>query len=148
VVDQAKEPGIRLSGVAVDRIRFDDVAVGESIPKDLSFDFKIQRKFWESPAALDVTVSLRATPTPSSVSSSFSLELSMTGRFEPTEENPNMPLDTFAKHNGPAQVMPFVREFVANITARSRRGIVLLPSINIFALVAREDEAERAKSAQ
>lgn len=132
--------------MAVDRIRFDDVAVGEAIPKDLSFDFKIQRKFWEAPSALDVTVSLRAAPGLAAPSSSFSLELSMTGRFESTEENSNMPLETFAKHNGPAQVMPFIREFVANITARSRRGIVLLPSINIFALVAREDDAEKAKS--
>jgi preprotein translocase subunit SecB len=51
-----------------------------------------------------------------------------------------MDLNEFAKTNGPALVMPFVREIIANITARSRNGIVLMPPINVVALTERHAE--------
>jgi preprotein translocase subunit SecB len=137
--ERNNEPGIRFTGIAVDRVRFDDVHVGEKPPKDLSFEFAIRRKSWETPAAVDITVSVRAVPSDSEESPShFSLEVSVTGRFEAAEESPNVPLDQFAKFNGPAQVIPFVREFVANLTARSRRGLVLIPPMNVIALLERE----------
>jgi preprotein translocase subunit SecB len=145
LAERTKEPGIRFAGVAVDRVRFDDLHVGEKPPKDLSFEFAIRRKFWATPAAVDITVSVRAVPSDNEDSPShFSLEVSVTGRFEPAEENPNVPLDQFAKFNGPAQVIPFVREFVANLTARSRRGLVLIPPMNVIALMEREAEQAAA----
>lgn len=69
----------------------------------------------------------------------------MTGRFEAIEQTPNLSLQEFATVNGPAIVMPFVREVVANITARSRNGIVLLPAMNVLALAERQPEIVTAE---
>jgi preprotein translocase subunit SecB len=137
-VDTSREPGIRLSGIVVDRIRFDDVEVGNAPGRNLQFEFSLSRKLWTSPPSLDVTIALRiSAPEPST---KFALEIAMTGRFEPIEQTPNLALQEFAAVNGPAIVMPFVREAVANITARSRNGIVLLPAVNVVALAQKQPE--------
>lgn len=138
-MDIAREPGVRLSGIVVDRIRFDDLDVGSTPSKNLRFEVSLSRKIWKSPSpALDVSIGMRvATGDPTA---KFSLELTMTGRFEPIEEAPNFPLPEFAKVNAPAIVMPFVRELVANITARSRQGIVLVPPMNVATLAQRQPE--------
>lgn len=137
-MDTSREPGIRLSGIVVDRIRFDDLEVGNAPVRNLQFEVSLSRKIWKAPPSLDVTIAIRiAAPEPSA---KFALEIAMTGRFEPIEQTPNLSLQEFAAVNGPAIVMPFVREAVANITARSRNGIVLLPAVNVVALAERQPE--------
>jgi preprotein translocase subunit SecB len=134
---------VRLSGIVVDRIRFDDLEVGTPPLRNLQFDVSLSRKIWQSPPSLDVTIGIRiASREPSG---KFALEVSMTGRFEAIEQTPNLSLQEFASVNGPAIVMPFVREVVANITARSRNGIILLPAMNVLALAQRQPEIVTAE---
>jgi preprotein translocase subunit SecB len=141
VTDPTREPGIRTAGIVVDRIRFDDIEPGEPTFNTLDYKIAINRAAFEDPAAIEVTVVLFISPE-QGVESRYSLEVAVTGRFETDTTAPNMPLSEFARYNGPAVVMPFVREIVANITARSRRGLVLLPAVNVQALVNRESAVQ------
>jgi len=140
-VDTAKEPGIIFLGVVVERIRFDDIPSGVSAPQDLQYQVGIQRRELQDPKAAEIILNMRVFG--GADVAKFNLEVSVSARFQPDESSANMPLSEFLKSQAPALVMPFVRELVANITFRSRRGLVLLPPINVLALVQRE-EVERA----
>lgn len=139
-MDPDREPGIRFIGVTVDRVEFRDVAPGELPQRALEFSFALQRKEVTAPTAADVTVMVRVTSKDSA--SRLYLDASVTGRFQPLEEDPNFPLSEFAETNGPAIVFPFVREFVANLTARTRQGMVLFPPVNVAALVKAQKSRE------
>lgn len=140
-MDETKEAGIRVTGVVVEHLRFDDVPAGVERPKNLRYGFRIERRPGElaAEAVLHLTISAGEGET-----SPFVLDVSMAGRFEQDAADANLPMDTFLRVNGPALVLPFVRELVANITVRSRYGLVLLPTLNVVALVQRLESAEKA----
>lgn len=140
-MDTAKEPGILFLGVVVERIRFDDIPSGVAVPQDVQYQIGIQRREFDEGKTAEITLNMRVFG--GADVAKFNLEVSVSARFQPDEENANMALSEFLRSQAPALVMPFVRELVANITFRSRRGLVLLPPINVLALVQRE-EAERA----
>ncbi|HET7586444.1 MAG TPA: protein-export chaperone SecB [Gemmatimonadaceae bacterium] len=142
-MDAAREPGIVFRSVYVERIRFDDLPDGVTRPDDFQYLIGIQRTHLEHPDAAEVTVRLRITATGPDFAK-FGVEVGVVGRFEPDPASPNLSLTDFANHQAPALVMPFVRELIANITARSRVGPILLPPINILALAQREEEQTRA----
>jgi preprotein translocase subunit SecB len=140
---QRQSPGIHFSGVVVDRISFTDVAPSERKPDGLQFSFGIQRRHFENPDALEVTVIVRIAPRPGEAIS-FKLEAAVTGRFQKLDGPGVLSLEEFAKTNGPALVMPYVRELVTNISARTRHGTIIFPPVNVIALVA--DEAKGSSS--
>ena len=140
MTDQAREPGIRLVGIVVERIRFDDIPAGGTRPKNLSYVARIERRRGTDGEFAEAVVHMVVKPAPPE-DSLFLLEVSVAGRFELDKSAPNMPLDEFMRLNGPTIVIPFVREMVTNITARSRNGIVFLPAINVVELVRREEAA-------
>lgn len=138
-MDKEREPGIRLTGVVVERIRFDDLPAGANRPKELEYKFRIERRHGHDELSAEAVIHL-AMRAADGVQSPFSLELSVAGRFEADAVSPNMRMQDYMRWNGPAAVMPFVREVVVNITARSRHGPVFLPAVNVVALVRREEE--------
>lgn len=140
-MDETKEPGIRPTGIVVERIRFDDIRLTDARPKNLRFAYRIERRrIDERQAEVVIHHSLRSAPATEGQppEGPFALDLSLAVRFS-ADEDVEMALDEFLRFNGPAQVMPFVREMVANITVRSRHGLVLLPSVNVVALVRRDE---------
>jgi len=139
-VDETREPGIRLAGVVVEQIRFDDMKAGEMRPKNLQFGLLIERRPGETPSVAEAVLRFTLRPGEGDVST-FYLEIALAGRFEQDADNANMPLDAFLRINGPALLVPFARELIANVTARSRHGLVLLPAINVVALVQRTESA-------
>jgi len=50
-----------------------------------------------------------------------------------------MDLENFAKYHAPAHLFPFVRETIANITARSQLPVLTLGPINVIALLDNQD---------
>lgn len=139
-LDRSREPGVRFTGVVVDKVEFRDIKPGTSRHDPLQFEFALQRTHYADPESVDITVLVRVTPK-GVEGARFILEASVTGTFQHAEESPNMSLADFAEVNGPAIVFPFVREFVTNITARSRQGLILMPPINIAALAAKQRES-------
>ena len=57
------------------------------------------------------------------------------GVFCEDEEKPNMAIEEFMKVNAPAQIYPFVREFLASLSTRSDMPPLILPPINMAALM-------------
>jgi preprotein translocase subunit SecB len=64
----------------------------------------------------------------------FIISATIRGLFQ---EVPGGPIDLkkFSEINGPAILFPFVREAISSVTAKSPVGAVLLPPVNIGALV-------------
>lgn len=138
-LDRAKQPGIRFVSVTVDSIRFQDIASTTDKVKDLEFQISVPKSLPEVATSLVTTMAFRVIPR-GEVSSRFRLEVRVSGHFE-SDESPNLDLATFARHQAPSLVLPFVRELIANISARSRQGLVLVPPINVLALFPEREEA-------
>lgn len=134
---QPARPGIQFTGVVLERLVFSDIEPGAPKPKSLQFAFGIRRRTIESPPAIEVTIFLKISPPPD-VASKFSLEAEVTGRFQQIDPPGAITLDVFSKTNGPALVMPYAREVVTNVTARTRHGPIFFPPVNVVALVAEE----------
>jgi preprotein translocase subunit SecB len=135
-MDESRAPGILLTGIFAERIRFDDIPAGATKPDNLVFSIRIDRRRL-SPQRADVAVQLALRPREAS-SSAFLVDVTVVGQFETDPTDGNMTLDDFVRVNGPAIVMPYVREVVSSVTGRSRHGHVPLPPINVAALVAPE----------
>ena len=140
VPPQHRMPGIHFSGVVLDRLDFSDLAPGEPAPESLQFFFGVRRKIFDDPTIIEVTVLVRILP-PDDITCRFRFEASITGRFEKLDGPGVLPLTEFAKANGPALVMPYARELVTNVTARSRHGTIIFPPVNVVKLVADEQRA-------
>jgi preprotein translocase subunit SecB len=141
-VDETREPGIRLASIVIEHLHFDDIRAGDRPPNDHLYMLSIERRSTEQPNIGDAVLHFAMKPKDDEAST-FQLTVDVVGRFEADPSNPNLGLETFLKVNGPALLVPFLREMVANITFRSRHGVVLLPAINVVALVQREDGAPK-----
>jgi preprotein translocase subunit SecB len=145
--DTRVKSAIRLLGVTVERIEFVDTPAGEKRGDELLILYSIDRRLptdaSETLAACALRVSLRARPG----DAPFSFDATIAGVFQRAGSDEELTLEKFMKINGPAQLVPFVREFVANVTARSRQGIILLPSVNVVQLV-QQIEAESTGAAR
>jgi preprotein translocase subunit SecB len=53
-----------------------------------------------------------------------------------------IPIDQFAKANGPAIMFPFLREHLASITLKAGISPILLPSVN-FIRLSEENKAKK-----
>ena len=126
--------GVRLLGVTVERIRYDDTPSGGGVQRDCEIAWRIERRFSESSpdqAECAVAVLVRSMPE----DPPFFLEISVVGHVREDAPNPAMPIEKFMHINAPAQLVPFARELVANISVRSKRGVIILPSVNLVQLV-------------
>lgn len=134
----ASPPGVHFTAIALDRVVFFDMQPGAPRPPSLKFVFSISR----SPAdpSLDVTLALRIEPV-GEAETNFGLEAAMTAHFERVEGPNVISIEDFAKVNGPALIVPYLRELVTNLTARSRHGPIIFPTVNVHALVAHEMRA-------
>jgi len=122
----------------VEHLQFYDIRSGESIPKDHVVKLGIERRLTEGAVVAEVVLHFAIRPK-GEEQSAFYLEVDLAGRFEQEAATQNMALEPFLKVNGPALLVPFLREVVANITFRSRHGVMLLPAINVAALVQRDE---------
>ena len=68
-------------------------------------------------------------------------KIKMVGVFK-CESDAIIPIDQFAKANGPAIMFPFLREHLASITLNAGISPILLPSVN-FIRLAEENKAKK-----
>lgn len=131
--------GVRLLGVTLERLRFEespDAPLGGEGHLDVRW--RIERRLTsESASAAQCAVRVILTAGPES--KAFLLDATLVGQFQEGTRDDKVPLPTFMAINAPAQIVPFVRELVANLTVRSRRGMVMLPSVNVVHLVQQID---------
>jgi preprotein translocase subunit SecB len=59
----------------------------------------------------------------------------MVGIFSVIPESSNMDLEYFAQNNAPALMFPYIREIIATTTLKAGLPSVLLPPLNIHAII-------------
>jgi len=72
----------------------------------------------------------------------FSADINFVGVFSALTSESNLPLDDFIKNQAPAHIYPYAREFLTSLSARSGMPPVILPPINIAAILELKLEAD------
>ena len=83
-----------------------------------------------------MTLAFRMADQRGEADTNFLFEAIFDALFEVLEADPVPPLDQFVQKNAPATIFPFVRELLANTTARSELGPLVMPMINFVDLAA------------
>ncbi len=76
----------------------------------------------------------------------FTATLSFVGVFRKDMKNPNMELSAFINNHAPAHMFPYVREFVTSLSYRSGMPPIILPPVNMAALLQINMEADLTDS--
>ena len=76
----------------------------------------------------------------------FTAKLTFVGVFRQDTKNPNMELGVFIKNHAPGHMFPYVREFVTSLSYRSGLPVIILPPVNMAALMQIDMEADLTDS--
>jgi preprotein translocase subunit SecB len=136
--------GISFDWVIVRELRFADNLAQDTfaVPlSDMVADVQVESRVDEEKRSCRTLVRVTLTPSAKQQSQLQIVAAALEGQFSATSASPTVEMAAFAKRQAPAIIMPFVREAIASATAKSRFGQVLLPPINVIALMeARERE--------
>jgi len=77
--------------------------------------------------------------------SQYGLEVEYEARFVAPPEQPVDFLNKFARYNAPAILFPYLRETVSSITGRTSFSALVMPPLNLQALI---DSMEAAKQGE
>ena len=129
-MDQSKQPGLKFDRIIVKNINFDRTEQFTGKPKlNINFKQNIQIDPNKNRMICLLTGSLE------DENKNFHFEATIAGFFSSKEENPNMPIEEFAKSNALAHMFPFFRELVFNITSRAGIPPIILPPMNVNAMI-------------
>lgn len=135
-MEAPKESGFNFTRVVLRELKFEDAGTGvPPVPVELDIKVGVDVKMSESGNEALVGVSLEVRP--KSLNSYTMISAKIQGEFSATDEEARAKLSDFAYRQGAALLVPFIREVIANITARSRGGLTLLPPLNLYDLLDR-----------
>ena len=141
-MEKTKQPGIKFDAILLKDLVFTrnvDVAKKQNI--DISFSGKIGISDEKTKMSYELECIVSET------NQSFSVKCTMVGLFSIDEAKKNMSLQQFAENNAPALIYPYVREIITTTTLKAHLPPVLLPPLNITALIKeKEPAAETASS--
>ena len=139
-MDKTRQPGISVDGVILKALHFErNPQVIEKPNLQVALSHAVRLSDDKRNLTIEATVNIT-----DENSKSFSLTATVVGLFSAVAGQENMALEDFAKVNGPAMLLPYVREIVANTTLRSGLRPVMIPPFNLQAL-AESKPAETAK---
>jgi preprotein translocase subunit SecB len=132
-----KETGFAFDGVWLRSLRFEDPTPpprpGTAItPRPVRINLTAIVELTDGDARASVKLRIVLEPTNAADKSIF--EASLEGVFRALDDEGKKKLGEFARVQGPALLIPFIRELVANTTARCATGPLLLPPINVYNL--------------
>ena len=143
-MESPQESGFSFTRVILRDLRFEDVGAGAP-PAQVEIDIKVGVDVTMPDAGNEAVVLLSLEVRPKSSNSYTMLSVKLEGAFSATDDQSKTKLRDFAYRQGAALLVPFVREIVANVTARSRGGLTLLPPLNLYDLLSRM-QADSAKA--
>lgn len=131
-MDKEKSPEIRIEGI---NLLTCNVAHCDNPPKELSYNLgltKVERTISENQETLIYFLSFDLlkgiTPAPFKFNFDFLITYAR-------DKNANMTWDEFKDVNALTHVIPYIREFIVNITSRMLVPPLIIPPINVFALL-------------
>lgn len=144
-VEAAHLSGLSFDWIIVRELRFLDNLSEDAIGvplKDMAADIRVETRVDEEKRSCRVLVRVTLTPSEQQKDRLEVVAAALEGQFTAASGTPAVGIAEFARRQAPAIIMPFVREAVATASARTRFGQILLPPINVIALMeAREKEA-------
>ena len=105
----------------------------------VGFAFDVNRTF-PTPQRLNLRVAVRLFE--GEPAAPFSLQVQYEAEFSVADASATENLRRFAKYNGPSLVVPYLREAISDITARSGFGALVMPPFNIRILIDQHDAPE------
>jgi hypothetical protein len=134
-MDKAKSPGISIESVHLLRCTIGDVNPGG----DLNFSLGItdfSRTIASDGRVLVVNVSFDLMQGVKNPPCKFQCTFVATYTRSVEPPNENMTWDEFKDHVAVAHLIPYVREFLSNMTARLPLSVLMLPPVNTHKLMA------------
>jgi preprotein translocase subunit SecB len=147
-IDRTHRAGLNFDWVITRELLFEDDPQSQDHVKLAGLQASVDLKTWVSDDQRQCRTYLRVTLTPNAEGPKPFLRLiaAVEGQFSAEDEKPSsVPVTVFVKTQAPAILFPFVRQAIAAVTAGSRFGQLLLPPINVVALVSGA-ELEKASS--
>lgn len=121
-MDKNKQPGIKFERFFLSKLNYE---LPQVEPTKFKYSLSIESGYKIDKDKLISTLTIQ-------LYDKFGLEL--TGVFSTRKGEENMDLARFAELNAPSILLPFAREIISNITAKSPLPHLLLPPINMIAL--------------
>jgi preprotein translocase subunit SecB len=135
-MDETKQPGIQIQQVLLWSAQFEHRKDALSLPPmtrvELGIELEITAMAAEDGSQGAIVLKVRNNA--ESQDALYRLSFEMMGIVQKEAESPNMTVQEYLEKNGAATLYPFLREAVANVTARGRFGPLWLKPFNFVAL--------------
>lgn len=142
-MDKEKQPGIFFRAVHISKLNFE---VFPQNAKEKGSRLSVEYKSSLREDGKRLVVCLLIDPMKDIEKPPFKMHLELIGIFEVEDGAANMDLEHFGKQNAPALMMPFAREIIASLTSRGPMEPLLLPPINVYALIKSSKDSEKQPS--
>lgn len=137
-MDPTRQPGIQFNAVLLRKATYHELPAEETPSKVGRLQLSIgaeHRYLPDEENAEKGELRLRVSVEPEGDPAPFFVEVVLSGMFSYVEgEAKNLDLAEFFREQAPALLLPFAREAITNLTARSRFAPVLIPPVNLRAL--------------
>lgn len=135
-MDKTKQPGISFDTIMLVK---EDFWRDYNVPQKSKVDLKIgmSKNSKDDNYFTELTTTLRLIADEKEV---LKLESTFVGIFSVVEDNENMDIEEYMNSHSPALMFPYIREHISNITQKSGIKPILLPPINILALIKQPKE--------
>ncbi|QXE18378.1 protein-export chaperone SecB [Clostridium sp. 001] len=130
-MDKNKQPGIRFDDIILVKENF---WRDYNVPQDSKVDFQIGTG-WNmngNSYSVELSSTLRLISDDKEV---LKLENTFVGAFSVIEGSENMDIEDYIRNNSAALMFPYIREHISTMTQKSGIKPILLPPINILALI-------------
>jgi preprotein translocase subunit SecB len=129
-----EQPGIKFERVFLGKLVFELPKVK---PENFKYDPLFNYSYTMSKKKLIATLSII-------LYDGFSLDV--VGIFSTIKGKENMLLEKFAKTNAPALLIPYAREIINDITSKSPLPTLIMPPINVIALLKKKKSIKSSTS--
>ncbi len=134
-MEEKKETGIGFLGIYLTKLHFEPYPVIEK-GKNMKIDFNLNNVFVPGTQQLQSTLSVKMEliNDEKGGEKTFVLEASVLGLFEEQQDSA-VKLNDFSELQAPALLFPYLREVISSVTAKSVVGLLILPPMNVPALL-------------
>ncbi|MCB5271063.1 MAG: protein-export chaperone SecB [Candidatus Cloacimonetes bacterium] len=133
-MDKNMQPGIMIRAIHQVRCAFDkQQGKASKIKNYFAFDYAFELVS-ENKGQAELTLKAKGTNADDSTEV-YNCEIVYIGVFEVVKGSANMPLGEFLGTNAPAHLLPYIRESLSSLSQKAGLPAILLPPINILALL-------------
>ena len=144
-MDKRKQPGITFNSIALKKLNFERNCEGgiKDLSGNLSLNITATKKISEDKKGLLIELKIETTHKSEDYPYSFDLEIEGIFSIKSPENFPD--LEKFAEINASAILFPYAREVITNITTKSGCPPLILPPMNLIAMLKQPKTKEKSK---